>query len=61
MSKASDEVLELVSQPPSPQQVRERQEAERPRTGLIGTLSGEWTDPTMAAQAVMAAAPKTID
>ena len=65
MSKASEVVLDLVTRPQSSAQILARREAERPRTGLIGTLDGQWVEPapipTQVAEPVMRAAPQTID
>jgi len=65
MSKASEVVLDLVTQPQSSAQILARQEAERPRTGLVGTLDGQWVEPastpTHVAKPIMRAAPQTID
>jgi hypothetical protein len=48
MSKASEAVLDLVTRPQSSTQILARREAERPRTGLIGTLDGQWVEPAPA-------------
>lgn len=63
MSKASDIFLDLVTKPLSPSEVLERQDAEKPRTGLVGTLDGRWIDPTttQASRPVMKAPPRPID
>jgi hypothetical protein len=65
MSKASEVVLDLVTRPQSSAQILARREAERPRTGLVGTLDGQWAEPastsTQVAKPVMRAAPQTID
>lgn len=62
MSKSSDIVLDLVTRSPLlPEQILARREAEIPRTGLVGTLDGQWVDPTQIAKPVMQAPPQTID
>ena len=65
MSKASEVVLDLVTRPQSSAQILARQEAERPRAGLVGTLHGQWVEPapasTQAPKPLMQAALKIID
>lgn len=46
MNKASEVVLDLVTEPLSPSEINARREAETPRSGLVGTLDGSWIDPT---------------
>lgn len=65
MSDASNKVLELVTQPSSPAQIRERREAEQPHTDLVATLDGKLVEPasspTATARPRMVAPPQTID
>jgi hypothetical protein len=60
MSKASEVVLDLVSRPLTPEQILARQEAERPRTGLVGTLDGRLVEPETS-KPVMQAPVQTTD
>ena len=65
MSKASEVVLDLVTRPQSSAQILTRRKAERPRTGLVGTLDGQWVEPAPASKQapkpVMRAALQTFD
>ena len=60
MSKASEVVLDLVTQPLSSAESLARQEAERPRTDLVGTLDGQWLEPEVS-KPIMRADVQTID
>jgi hypothetical protein len=45
MGVASDLVDDLVARPLSAQEIRERREAEKPATKLVGTLDGQLVEP----------------